>query len=135
IGMSLDLHALIAHPALVLGAAIGLVALKALIVTGLARGFGLSWRRGVHTGLLLGSGGEFSFVIVTVALAHRLLDDATSSRVLIVAALTMISTPILSKRGARLAPRAAPRPIDPALLLPAMREAVGREAAGREAAG
>jgi CPA2 family monovalent cation:H+ antiporter-2 len=135
IGMSLDLHALIAHPALVLGAAIGLVALKALIVTGLARGFGLSWRRGVHTGLLLGSGGEFSFVIVTVALAHRLLDDATSSRVLIVAALTMISTPILSKLGARLAPRAAPRPIDPALLLPAMREAVGREAVGREAAG
>jgi CPA2 family monovalent cation:H+ antiporter-2 len=135
IGMSLDLRALIAHPALVLGAAIGLVALKALIVTGLARCFGLSWRRGVHTGLLLGPGGEFSFVIVTVALAHRLLDDATSSRVLIVAALTMISTPILSKLGARLAPRAAPRPIDPALLLPAMREAAGREAAGRDAAG
>jgi CPA2 family monovalent cation:H+ antiporter-2 len=132
IGMSLDLRALIAHPALVLGAAVGLVALKALIVTGLARGFGLSWRRGVHTGLLLGPGGEFSFVIVTVALAHRLLDDATSSRVLIVAALTMISTPILSKLGARLAPRAAPRPIDPALLLPAMREAVGREASGRD---
>ncbi len=92
IGMSLDLHALLTRPSVVLGAAVGLVVLKALIVTGLARGFALSWRRAVHTGLLLGPGGEFSFVIVAVALAHRLLDDATASLVLIVAALTMMST-------------------------------------------
>ena len=72
----------------------------------------------MQTGLLLGPGGEFSFVIVTVALAHGLLDDARASLVLIVAALTMISTPILSKLGARLVPRAGPRPIDPALMLP-----------------
>jgi CPA2 family monovalent cation:H+ antiporter-2 len=76
----------------------------------------------VQTALLLGPGGEFSFVIVTVALAHRLLDDATAGLVLIVAALTMLSTPILSKLGVRLVPRAGPRPIDPALLLPAMRD-------------
>src|SRR5208283_2804294 len=44
IGMSLDLHTLIAHPALVLGAALGLLALKAAMVAVLARGFGLSWR-------------------------------------------------------------------------------------------
>ncbi len=127
IGMSLDLHTLIAHPAIVLGAALGLVALKAAIVAVLARGFGLPWRGGVQTALLLGPGGEFSFVIVTVALAHRLMDDATASLVLIVAALTMISTPILSKLGVRLAPRAAPRPIDPALLLPGMRGAAGHD--------
>jgi CPA2 family monovalent cation:H+ antiporter-2 len=123
IGMSLDLHALIAHPAIVLGAAIGLVVLKAAIVGVLSRGFGLPWRGGVQTALLLGPGGEFSFVIVTVALTHGLVDDATASLVLIVAALTMISTPILSKLGAWLVPRAGPRPIDPALLLPAMRGA------------
>jgi monovalent cation:H+ antiporter-2, CPA2 family len=123
IGMSLDLHALIAHPATVLGAAIGLVVLKAAIVGVLSRGFSLPWRGGVQTALLLGPGGEFSFVIVTVALTHGLVDDATASLVLIVAALTMISTPILSKLGAWLVPRAGPRPIDPALLLPAMRGA------------
>jgi CPA2 family monovalent cation:H+ antiporter-2 len=121
IGMSLDPHALIEHPAIVLGAAIGLVALKSLIVTGLARGFGLPWNGGLQTGLLLGPGGEFSFVIVTVALAHGLLDQSAASFVLIVAALTMISTPILSKLGARLFPRVGPRPIDPALMLPTTR--------------
>jgi CPA2 family monovalent cation:H+ antiporter-2 len=118
IGMSLDLRTLSAHPAMVLGAAVGLVVLKSLIVGGLARCFRLSWTGGVEAGLLLGPGGEFGFVIVTVALAHQLLDDRTASLVLFVAALTMISTPLLSKLGARLAPRAAPRPIDPGLLLP-----------------
>jgi CPA2 family monovalent cation:H+ antiporter-2 len=129
IGMGLDLQALLAHPAIVLGAALGLVALKAAIVAALARGFGLAWRGGVHTALLLGPGGEFSFVIVTVALAHGLVDDASARLVLIVAALTMISTPILSKLGARLVPRAAPRPIDPVLLLPAMRDTGTHDAA------
>jgi CPA2 family monovalent cation:H+ antiporter-2 len=126
IGMSLDLHTLFVHPVIVVGAALGLVALKAAIVAVLARGFGLSWRGGVQAALLLGPGGEFSFVIVTVALAHRLADEATAGLVLMVAALTMLSTPILSKLGVRLAPRAAPRPIDPALLLPAMREVAAR---------
>jgi monovalent cation:H+ antiporter-2, CPA2 family len=121
IGMSLDLHTLIAHPAVVLGAALGLVVLKAAIVAVLARGFELPWRGGVQAALLLGPGGEFSFVIVTVALAHRLVDDATAGIVLFVAALTMIATPLLSKLGVRLVPRAGPRPIDPALLLPRMR--------------
>ena len=133
IGMGLDLEALLAHPAMVLGAAVGLVALKAAIVAVLARGFGLAWRGGVHTALLLGPGGEFSFVIVTVALAHRLVDDTTARLVLIVAALTMISTPVLSKLGVRLVPRATPRPIDPALLLPAMRDRGSHDAGSRDA--
>ena len=133
IGMGLDLHALLAHPAVVLGAALGLVALKAVIVAVLARGFGLAWRGGVQTALLLGPGGEFSFVIVTVALGHRLVDDASARLVLIVAALTMISTPVLSKLGVRLVPRAAPRPIDPALLLPAMRDAGSLDAGTHDA--
>jgi CPA2 family monovalent cation:H+ antiporter-2 len=126
IGMSIDLRTLFAHPAIVLGVAVGLVALKAAIVAVLGRGFALSWSGGAQAGLLLGPGGEFSFVIVTVAIAHRLLDGPTASLVLIVAALTMISTPILSKLGVRLVPRAAPRPIDPDLLLPATRDAAPR---------
>jgi CPA2 family monovalent cation:H+ antiporter-2 len=132
IGMGLDLEALLARPAIVLGAAVGLVALKATIVAVLARGFGLAWRGGVQTALLLGPGGEFSFVIVTVALAHGLVDDATARLVLIVAALTMISTPVLSKLGVWLVPRSAPRAIDPALLLPAMRDAGAHEAGARD---
>jgi CPA2 family monovalent cation:H+ antiporter-2 len=133
IGMGLDLEALLAHPAILLGAAVGLVALKTAIVAVLARGFGLAWRGGVHTALLLGPGGEFSFVIVTVALAHGLVDDATARLVLIVAALTMISTPVLSKLGVWLVPRAASRPIDPGLLLPAMRDPGPRDTGTVEA--
>ena len=72
-----------------------------------------AWRGGVQTALLLGPGGEFSFVIVTVALATWLVDDATAGLVLLVAALTMVGTPLLSKLGVRLAPRSRPALVRP----------------------
>ena len=41
-----------------------LVAIKACVITRLARAFGLRWLTGVQAGLLLGPGGEFGFVIL-----------------------------------------------------------------------
>src|SRR6266850_26766 len=55
-----------------LGALIGGVLLELLVVAPLTRGFGLSWANGLRTGLLLAPGGEFAFVIVTVATGEGL---------------------------------------------------------------
>jgi CPA2 family monovalent cation:H+ antiporter-2 len=127
IGMSLNLRTLLAHPALVLGAAAVLLAVKSLLVAGLVRGFRLSWTTGVESGLLLGPGGEFSFVIATVAVTEGLLDQATANLLLIVAALTMALIPLLSLLGKTLTQHAATvRPVDPALLVPAAYDAAPR---------
>ena len=119
IGMSLNLRTLFAHPLLILAASIALVVGKAAIIAGLARGFRLPWTGGVRIGLLLGAGGEFSFVIVAVALAQGLLAQNAASLLLIITALTMAAIPLLSKLGLMLTPRlAGPRPIDPTLFVP-----------------
>lgn len=71
VGMTLDIRTFGAHPLLVLGASGGMVLLKLLVVTPLARAFGVIWRNALRTGLLLGPGGEFAFVIIAVALAEH----------------------------------------------------------------
>jgi CPA2 family monovalent cation:H+ antiporter-2 len=118
VGMGLDPAKIVANPAAVLGAALALVGLKAGCVAGLARLFGLSWASGVQSGLLLGPGGEFSFVMLAVALPEGLLPRELADFALIVAALTMASIPLLSSLGDRLAPRITRQaPADPALLV------------------
>ncbi len=121
IGMSLDIRVIGMHPLVVFGAAIGMIVVKTLIVAPLARGFGLSWMNSLHTGLLLAPGGEFGFVIVSVAIGTRMLDTDTAREVLFVTALTMATIPLLSKLHALLVPRLSPVAVlDPAILVPEM---------------
>ncbi|HEY1796510.1 MAG TPA: cation:proton antiporter [Stellaceae bacterium] len=119
VGMSLDLRTLVADPLLVLGSAVGVVLLKVLIVAPLTRAFGIGWRNALRTGLLLGPGGEFAFVIISVALTEHLLPPEAASVVLFVTALSMATIPLLSALGDRLVQRlASPAPLDPGLLMP-----------------
>src|ERR1700730_7268281 len=119
VGMSLDIRTAGADPLLVFGAAGGMVLLKLLIIAPLTRAFGLSWANGLRTGLLLGPGGEFAFVIVSVAMGEHLVAPNTASVVLFVTALTMETIPLLSRLGERLAPRlTAKTPVDPRILVP-----------------
>ncbi len=116
IGMGLDLRAVGAHPGLVCGAIAAVTLLKLLIVVPIARAFGLKWPSAFHTGLLLGPGGEFGFVIVAAAIGGGWLDPNTATVVLFVTALTMAAIPLLSGLGGRIAPRMAR--IDRSMLVP-----------------
>jgi CPA2 family monovalent cation:H+ antiporter-2 len=109
-------------------AAIGCVVLiKLLVVTGLARAFRLNWAHSMHTGLLLGPGGEFAFVIVSVASGEHLLVPDTAQVLLFITAVTMATVPLLSRLGGRLAPRLAPRmPVDLSILVPQVSDALPR---------
>lgn len=123
IGMSLDLRVLATNPALVIGAACGVVLLKLLLIVPIVRLSRLSWANALQTGLLLGPGGEFSFVIVTIAVAQSLLPRQVASVVLLVAALTMGSIPLLSRLGQAAARRVArPRPADASLMAPTLHD-------------
>jgi CPA2 family monovalent cation:H+ antiporter-2 len=100
---------------------------KSLIIAPLARAFGLSWANSLHTGLLLGPGGEFGFVIVSVAIGTQMLDPETAREVLFVTALTMATIPLLSKLNDLVVPRLAPAlAIDPAILVPDLLDAPAR---------
>lgn len=52
---------------------IGLMALKALILSGLARLFGLPWERAFAVGGLLSQSSEFAFIVLGVAAANALI--------------------------------------------------------------
>jgi CPA2 family monovalent cation:H+ antiporter-2 len=125
IGMGLDLGRIASQPLLVLAAAVALVGGKLALVACLARAFGLSWATGSQAGLLLGPGGEFSFVILAPAAALGLVSDDAAGFAVILAALTMATIPLLSRLGGRLAPRRAARiAVDPAA--PTLPEAAPR---------
>jgi CPA2 family monovalent cation:H+ antiporter-2 len=127
IGMSLDIRTVGAEPVLIFGGAVAVVALKLLVIAPAVRAFRLSVATGLQTGLLLGPGGEFGFVIVSVAIGEHLLPPQTAGVVLFVTALTMAAIPLLSTLGNLLAPRLTPKlPMDPALLVPETSDALPR---------
>lgn len=110
IGMMLDLHAVIARPVFVVGLAVMLVAVKAVLITGLAYAFGVRGRAPLKLGLLLSQGGEFGFVLFAQAASARLISAEAANLMGAVVTLSMATTPILmmvSRRfdGANIAPR------------------------------
>ena len=120
IGMGLDIGKIVVNPAPIMGTIAVMLILKLAATAALARVFGLPWAAAIQSGLLLGPGGEFSFVILAVAVPEGFLPRQIGDQALVVVALTMITTPLLARLGDRLAPRiSAPRDIDPALELPA----------------
>ena len=114
VGMQIDISLFLSKPLLILIGVAGLFVVKGLIITALARGFGLSWRRAAQMGLLLGQAGEFAFVVVGAARAGGAIPHDTSAYLLIVTALSIFLTPIVAGIGARLANRiAGPGPAAP----------------------
>jgi monovalent cation:H+ antiporter-2, CPA2 family len=87
----------------------------------------LPWAQSIQSGLLLGPGGEFSFVILAVGGSETLLSREEGGFVLMIAALTMALIPLLSTLGKLVAPRlVAKTPMDPTLLLPTGQDDVPR---------
>jgi CPA2 family monovalent cation:H+ antiporter-2 len=105
VGMAIGYRELLREPLLLAASVAGLIAIKALIVIGLARAFRLSWPVATETALLLGPGGEFAFVAIGMAATASLIDPAIASFALAVTSATMVLTPLLSAIGRRFAAR------------------------------
>ena len=97
VGMLLDLSTIAESPFFVLGIALALIAIKALIIAALARVFGNSWPRSVRLGLLLSQAGEFGFVLFAQAAAARLILPEAASLFGAVVTLSMAATPFLMR--------------------------------------
>jgi len=105
VGMDIDVHELLREPLLLAAGVVALIAVKSLLITGLARLFRLSWPVAVEMGLLLGPGGEFAFVGIGMAQEFRLVDARLASYALVVTSITMALTPLLSFAARRVAAR------------------------------
>ena len=81
----------------------GLVGLKAGINTALGPVFGLSRAESIRTGFMLAQGGEFAFVLLSLANQLELLPADLNQILIIVVVLSMALTPGLAAVGKLLA--------------------------------
>lgn len=102
VGMVLDLHAVAANPLFVIGMAAMLVMTKALLITGLARLFGMEWTQAIGAGLLLSQGGEFGFVLFAQAQNALLIAPQGASLFSAIVTFSMATTPFLMLFARRL---------------------------------
>jgi len=103
VGMSADLSVIAAHPLLVAVLVVGMVALKTGVLYGLGRLFFKLPPRGALTlGVALSQGGEFAFVVGTVAVGAGVFTQDVADMLVIVVTLSMVTTPLLFLLGDRL---------------------------------
>lgn len=99
VGMSVDFGLTVAKAGLVIGFAVGLVVLKAVILSGLGLIGGLRPAQAVNLGVLLSQGGEFAFVLLGVALGAGVVSAGVVQLMAVVVSLTMMVTPFLATLG------------------------------------
>lgn len=95
VGMMLDLRAIVDRPLFVIGMAIGLIAVKTIVLYGLARLFRMPRRKAIKLGLLLSQGGEFAFVLFAAAQGAMLIQPEAASLFSAIVTLSMATTPFL----------------------------------------
>ena len=114
VGMVLDVGAVIERPLLVLSLALGLVAVKVVVLTLIVKLFGKPWPVALGLGLLLSQGGEFGFLLFAQAADALLIDPAAASLFSAVVTLSMVTTPFLMlfARNLEFSPTAEPGDLD-----------------------
>ena len=95
VGMSIDFGVLLKSPGLMALALLAFLAIKALVIWGVARGIGLPVQDRPVFVLLLAQGGEFAFVVFQAAVGARVLPPETSSLLIGAVALSMLLGPLV----------------------------------------
>ncbi len=95
VGMSAKLSLLVEYPLLVLGLALGLVALKLATLFLLARVAGSESGPALRLAIALAEGGEFAFVLFAMAATLEILDPGLSQLLTLVVTVSMLLAPVL----------------------------------------
>jgi CPA2 family monovalent cation:H+ antiporter-2 len=109
VGMVIDTPFVLRHGSAVLGLAAVLLAVKTVLLWGLTRLARLGAPTAVRVGLLLSQGGEFAFVIFSIARQIGVLDRDIAEILIATVALTMATTPAMAALGRKLAALLEPR--------------------------
>jgi CPA2 family monovalent cation:H+ antiporter-2 len=105
VGMGLDVGLLWTQAPALLGLTAALLLVKASLLAVLARGFGLGTATAVTLGLMLAQGGEFGFVLFSLARQDGLLSAEAAQLAVLAVGVGMAVTPLLIGAGRRLARR------------------------------
>jgi monovalent cation:proton antiporter-2 (CPA2) family protein len=113
VGAGLNFGLIFAQPLLLTGLVLGLMVLKATILLLIGRVFRLTWREAGMLGTLLSQGGEFAFVLLSLAAAIGALPSELSALLTATVALSMAATPLAVaayERLTRTRAKTAPEP-------------------------
>lgn len=102
-GTSIDTQLLFREWPNVLSLLAGLIVIKTLITTAIGPRVGLTLQESVRVGLLLSQGGEFGFVVFSLANRLGVLPLELNKLLIIVVVLSMALTPVLNEIGRRAA--------------------------------
>ena len=105
VGMGLDLRAVASDWSSLLAAVVGVVIAKAVVTLVLLRLSGARLAVAAEVGLLMGSPGETTLIVLGAASAAQLIQPATASFWQTVTAIGMTSTPLLARLGQAAAAR------------------------------
>ena len=117
VGMNIDVRVFLEEPLVVAALVFAILFCKALVLTPLARLFGLSWAAALETGLLLAPGGEFAFVGIGLAEQLGLITPTEASLALAAVSITMALTPLLANLARRAKPLFGPETVRDSALL------------------
>ncbi len=95
VGIGIDTHTLLGEPALVLGLTLGLIAVKAAVLFGLALVFRMRGQDRILFTLGLAQAGEFGFVLISFARQQGILSASKGELALLVISMSMLLTPLL----------------------------------------
>lgn len=95
VGMTTELSLLVKNPLLIIGGALLLIIIKALVMLSIARYKKYNWQTSLMIAACLAQGGEFAFVILNVAKSEKVLDNALVEPITLIVTLSMVLTPII----------------------------------------
>jgi monovalent cation:H+ antiporter-2, CPA2 family len=102
VGMAVDMRVALQHLGAIVLIAAGLILLKGLLLTALARMLGFTARLAAELGAVLAQGSEFAFVLLALAAATELIPGPAVQVLAVTVALTMATTPVAASLGGRL---------------------------------
>lgn len=112
VGMSLNIGILYTHILWVIMSVVVLVAVKSLVLYGLARIYGLRSSERMQFAGVLSQGGEFAFVLFSAASSQKLFHNDQMALLLVTVTLSMMTTPLLMKATDKLISRRLNSPDD-----------------------
>lgn len=95
VGMSADLTLLTGEPVLILGLTLALVIIKLVLFLPVTLIYGLSRDDALRTTVILSQGGEFAFVLLTVAVSTMVIPMEYMEISILVVTLSMATTPFM----------------------------------------
>jgi len=98
VGMAVDMAVLLNSPLRILALLLLLIVIKAAVMWGVARLFGIRNQTSTRMALLLAQSGEFGFVLFGAALNAQLFNSDIYQEAILVVALSMAVTPLLALR-------------------------------------